>query len=77
MDYQQLKALDKALRGYQPQPRFEMGVIHVFEHEDDQRQAVVDMRTGKILKRFRDTETAWSDAERFASDKFFEIQRAN
>jgi len=40
----------------------------VYRHQDDERHIVVDSRTKKILKRFKDGELAWNKAERFARD---------
>jgi hypothetical protein len=46
--------------------------VAVFRHKDDERHVVVDTRTSKIVKRFRDGESSWSDAARFARDYDFE-----
>jgi len=50
-----------------PSPRYEARV-YVMRHEADERHIVIDAELGKIVKRFRDTETAWMDAERWAND---------
>ena len=42
--------------------------VYWMGHENDERQIVIDAELGKIVKRFRDTETAWMDAERWAND---------
>jgi hypothetical protein len=46
--------------------------VAVLRHKDDERHVVVDTRATKIVKRFRDGESSWSDAARFASDYAFE-----
>ena len=46
--------------------------VAVLRHKDDERHVVVNTRTSKIVKRFRDGESAWSDAARFAGDYAFE-----
>lgn len=44
----------------------------VYQHQDDQRHIVVDSRTNKIVKRFKDGELSWNKAERFAYDYWSE-----
>lgn len=44
------------------------GFVAVYVHKDDQRHIVVDSRQSKVVKRFRNGESSWSDAARFARD---------
>jgi len=46
--------------------------VTVYRHQDDERHVVVDSRQSKIVKRFRDGESSWSDAARFADDYYFD-----
>ena len=47
---------------------FEQDRVVVYRHEDDERHIVVDHAEGKIVRRFRNGESAWSNAERWARD---------
>jgi len=47
------------------------GDVEVYRHNDDERHVVVNARELKIVKRFRDGESSWSDAARFAGDYFY------
>ncbi len=42
--------------------------VVVYRHEDDERHIVADHTLGKIVRRFRNGESAWSNAERWARD---------
>lgn len=64
--------LSKATEGYSHVPEDSNEMVDVYRHREDERHLVVDNRTHKIVKRFRDAETSWSDAIRFADDYYWE-----
>jgi len=64
--------LCKDTEGYHHVRDESRGFVDVYRHQDDERHLVVNNVTNKIVKRFRDAETSWSDAARFADDYFWE-----
>lgn len=62
------RKLASALENYRESPDLGFGFARVYRHKDDERHIVVDDVTKKILKRFKDSELSWSDAQRFAHD---------
>jgi len=49
---------------------YRAGFVIAVRHEDDERHLVIDERTSKIIKRFKDGESSWNKAERFADDYY-------
>lgn len=49
---------------------YRRGFVISVRHEDDERHLVIDERTSKILKRFKDGELSWNKAERYADDYY-------
>lgn len=67
------KKFDAELSGYHTTfGVYRREFVVALRHEDDERHIVVDERTSKIVKRFKDGELSWNKAERFADDYYWE-----
>ena len=49
----------------------DMGDVKSMTSTTDGKALVIDVIKNKVVKRFRDGESSWSDANRFASDYLF------
>lgn len=67
----QKKVVAELDASYYYSERESSGFVKVYRHQDDERHVVVNSRTIKIVKRFKDGESSWNKAERFASDYYW------